>query len=224
MCGGFVLALGSLRPGLAANLRRQLAYALGRVSVYATAGAAAGYVGVRLTDALGPAARVQAALAVGAGALLLAQGLAAAGIRVLPRPSARRAACAGAPLLGKLWARTQAGSAFLGGVLNGLLPCGLVYAFLALAASSGGPLRGWAVMGLFGLGTVPVMALVGCGGSVIGLAGRRRLLRFAAWCVVLTGAISIARGLGFAHGIGPTETATCPLCPREQPGASVPGS
>jgi hypothetical protein len=53
---------------------------------------------------------------------------------------------------------------FLGGVVNGLLPCGLVYAYLALAAGAGGSLRGALAMALFGLGTMPLLALVGCGG------------------------------------------------------------
>ena len=47
MCGGFVLALG-VRPGLFANLRRQIAYGLGRVFTYTVGGIAAGMVGLRL--------------------------------------------------------------------------------------------------------------------------------------------------------------------------------
>ena len=93
--------------------------------------------------------------------------------------------------------------------MNGLLPCGLVYAYLALAAGSGGVWHGWATMALFGLGTVPTMVLVGCGGSALSGTWRFRLFRIAAWCVVLTGVISVARGLGFLVASAP---AACPGC------------
>jgi sulfite exporter TauE/SafE len=47
------------------------------------------------------------------------------------------------------------------GVLNGLLPCPLVYAFAAQAAASGGPLAGVQIMAAFGLGTFPAMLAMG---------------------------------------------------------------
>ena len=47
------------------------------------------------------------------------------------------------------------------GVANGFLPCPLVYAFLARAAASGGPVPGMATMLAFGLGTFPAMLLMG---------------------------------------------------------------
>ena len=45
-------------------------------------------------------------------------------------------------------------------MLNGFLPCPLVYAFAAQAAGSGGALPGLLVMLAFGLGTFPAMLLV----------------------------------------------------------------
>ena len=47
------------------------------------------------------------------------------------------------------------------GVLNGFLPCPLVYAFAAQAAASGSPLSGTMVMAAFGLGTFPAMLFMG---------------------------------------------------------------
>ncbi len=78
--------------------------------------------------------------------------------------------------------------------MTGLLPCGLVYGFLALACSTASLPRGAATMAAFGLGTVPLMVLTGTGASLVSMVTRRRLLRFAAWCVVLTGIVSLARG------------------------------
>ena len=102
MCGGFALALGSTRRGLAANLARQTAYSLGRVFTYSSSGAIVGYGGWRLTGELSAVINVQATLCVVAGALLVIEGLAAAG--VFPRlnwvPGSNR--CLGAGLLGPL--------------------------------------------------------------------------------------------------------------------------
>jgi sulfite exporter TauE/SafE len=56
------------------------------------------------------------------------------------------------------------------GALWGVVPCGLVYTALTLAATSGGALSGVLVMLAFGAGTLPVML------TVAGAA--RRVLRF----------------------------------------------
>ena len=59
------------------------------------------------------------------------------------------------------------GSIFLSGVLNGLLPCGLVYLALAGAAATGEALQGTLFMMFFGWGTLPVMfGVVLIGGSI----------------------------------------------------------
>lgn len=84
----------------------------------------------------------------------------------------------------------------MAGVFTGFLPCGLVYAFLAIAAASQHMLAGWAIMLAFGLGTMPVMAATGLGASVLTLSARKRTFQIAGWCVILTGAISVMRGMG----------------------------
>ena len=65
--------------------------------------------------------------------------------------------------LGTVSGIVQAGfmiSALLAGLLTGFLPCGLVYAMLALAASSSSLWHGAATMGLFGLGVLLPMISV----------------------------------------------------------------
>jgi sulfite exporter TauE/SafE len=211
MCGTFVLALGSRKGGLASGLGRQLVYGLGRVFTYTCGGTVAGYAGWRLSGELRWLLNVHAVLAFLAGGLLIIQGLAATG--VLPGPSwfSRRGPCLVPSLFAALLRETRLRSVFLGGVMNGLLPCGLVYAFLALAAGAGGPLQGGVTMLLFGLGTLPVLALVGCGARLLGRI-TRRTLSIAAWCVVLTGMLSIARGVEALRTVCDTEPPSCPLC------------
>lgn len=208
MCGGFVLTLGTRSGGLLANLTRQSLYALGRVFTYAVGGAVVGYCGWRLESQLRTVVNLQAWLAMLAGLLLIVQGLLAAGIRFRTRTPAAHG-CLGPALFGGLLGATRGRSVFLAGVVNGLLPCGLVYAYLSLAASAGNMFRGAAVMALFGLGTMPALILLGCGGTFLGLAFRRRLLTAAAWCVVLTGLLALVRGWHFLQTGDP---ASCPHC------------
>lgn len=209
MCGGFVLALGGSAAGKGAALRRQLLYGCGRVFTYTCLGAAAGFAGWRMSADLRTLLDVQAWLCIAAGVLLVGQGLHSLGLLRFAWTTSSRPGCLAPSLFGALLGSTRARSVFLGGVINGLLPCGLVYAYLALAGSSGGMLRGMTVMALFGLGTLPVLALLGCGGSLLALAWRKRIFQAAAVCVVLTGLLTVFRGAAF---LAASEEA--PACPR----------
>ncbi|HMP06418.1 MAG TPA: sulfite exporter TauE/SafE family protein, partial [Lacipirellulaceae bacterium] len=103
------------------------------------------------------------------------------------------------------------------GVATGFIPCGLVYALLLKAAASGTVLNGAATMALFGLGTAPLMIAAGVGGTWVAASTRARLMRAAAWCVVVVGAMTLARGAVQlnAPGDGP---APCPFCASAEDG------
>lgn len=218
MCGGFALTIGSGAASVSSNLRRQAVYSVGRVCTYAFLGAMAGYGGWRVTTGqVNHWINAQAALAILAGVLLVAQGLIAAGIW----PQRRRAAATNVPCLASSALATflkspGLGNVLIAGVLTGFLPCGLVYAFLALATSSGHVGWGLLTMVSFGLGTVPVMVLTGCGGSLMTVTLRRRVFQAAAWCVVVAGVMSIARGAGFLDLPGWHEPSGCPACAAGQ--------
>jgi sulfite exporter TauE/SafE len=220
MCGGFAISLGAATPDWRVNLVRQVSYSLGRIFTYASAGAMAGYGGWRLTRSLPPLVHVQSWLAVLAGVLLVIQGLVASGLwRKLLSPKRRPCLTAGLFarfLSDRFRAPWGLANVFLAGSLNGLLPCGLVYAYLALATSTGNMLGGFVHMALFGLGTLPIMVLTGCGGSLLSLAGRRRLLHVAACCVIATGGISIWRGAMFLSADAQIAAAKCPACAANQ--------
>jgi sulfite exporter TauE/SafE len=212
MCGGFALLLGAGSRSLGANLGRQLLYSAGRISTYAVVGAAVGYAGVRLAGMASPLINVQAVLSIVAGVLLVMQGLHAAGWLPQWRVAGPSAGCPFTGGLGGLLRSRGAAAAFLAGVFTGFLPCGLVYAYLALATSAGGLWQGWLTMACFGLGTVPLMVLTGSGGSLLSVINRQRVLRVAAICVVVTGLISLARGAGALQLRGSSVTSACPLC------------
>jgi len=206
MCGGFALTIGSAAPALRENLLRQTIYTSGRVFTYSWLGVCAAYGGMRLTRLSGALPGV---LAMVAGIFLIYQGLVTTGV-------IRRAAVSGQPscLAGSLFGPWMRGSrrtqVFLAGLATGFLPCGLLYGMLANAASTSNLLTGGLTMAIFGLGTAPVMVLTGFGGSLLGVAQRRRLFQAAGWCVVITGAITLVRGI---YGLQPGPTPGCPLCP-----------
>ena len=170
MCGGFACAIGSDPRGRGATLVRQLSYNLGRVTTYCFIGALVGFLAAGLVhERRGRAAdvRAQRVLAMLSGLLMVFIGLQFLGW--LRRRTARRCAACGARFLAPALRgllRTPGPAAPLAfGVLNGFLPCPLVYAFAAQAAGSGGALPGLLVMLAFGLGTFPAMLLMaGLGG------------------------------------------------------------
>jgi sulfite exporter TauE/SafE len=209
MCGPFALTIGSVAPAWRTNLARQLCYSAGRIFTYAVLGAAAAFIGLRMARVVDAWANVPAILAIAAGTILVVQGLFAAG--VLPkRGVGGGVACPGAAGFRSLLQARGLGDAFLAGLFTGLLPCGLLYGMLALAASTHEIGRGLGTMVVFGLGTVPAMVAAGLGGSLLGVAARRHVYRLAAWCLVLAGLVSIARGAGFVSFGG--DPAGCPLC------------
>ncbi|MEO8533071.1 MAG: sulfite exporter TauE/SafE family protein, partial [Flavobacterium sp.] len=87
-------------------------------------------------------------------------------------------------------------SLFIIGLLNGFLPCGMVYVALfgAMAMQSAG--FGVLYMLLFGLGTVPLMTIVVYINSVITLSFRNRIQKVIPYVAVLIGVLFVLRGLG----------------------------
>ncbi|MFO0950298.1 MAG: heavy metal translocating P-type ATPase [Isosphaeraceae bacterium] len=126
------------------------------------------------------------------------------------------APCLAGSFVGPFFTSPRCRDVFLAGVLNGLLPCGLVYGYLALASSTASLPWGVATMTAFGLGTVPLMVVTGLGASALAPLTRRRVFRFAGACVLVTGILAVDRGVRFWHSGDP---ASCPGC---HPSASGP--
>jgi sulfite exporter TauE/SafE len=214
MCGGFALGIGLGAPSVAVNVGRQVVYTAGRVFTYAFLGAAAGYAGSRVAGSVGAWINAQAALCLIAGLLLVGQGLLGFGLI----PTRFRAKPSGGPLclagtfVGPFLRSPKSSDVLLAGIFTGFLPCGLVYGFLALASSSASIPQGLLTMALFGAGTGPLMILAGAGGSLLSHVGRRNVLRVSAACILLTGFISLARGLLFVQLFEAPEVVRCALC------------
>lgn len=86
-------------------------------------------------------------------------------------------------------------SLFIIGILNGFLPCGLVYIALAGALVTGQYLEGSLYMAFFGLGTIPMMLAISLAGNFISGKMRAKLGRLIPIFIVLLGILFILRGL-----------------------------
>ncbi|WP_163411186.1 sulfite exporter TauE/SafE family protein [Flavobacterium ajazii] len=87
-------------------------------------------------------------------------------------------------------------SLFTIGLLNGFLPCGMVYVALfgAIAMQSAG--FGILYMLLFGLGTIPLMTVVVYIHSLLKLPFRNKIQKAIPYVAVIIGVLFILRGLG----------------------------
>jgi sulfite exporter TauE/SafE len=140
MCGAFASACAVHRPGFAA-------WHAGRLVSYATLGAVAGAAGQFIP---GPP-WVPAVLATG---MLLWFALALAGLVREPAIPIASFSRLGWRLAGRPGLVPQFGF----GVINGFLPCGLVYSALSLPVALGQAGPGAMAMLAFGAGTIPLLS------------------------------------------------------------------
>lgn len=167
MCGGIAVGIGSAGPADGARYRA-LASNVGRVLGYVALGALAGGLGAGVLDLLSLEG-LSSALRAAVGLVLLWMALRLAA----PRWAARVAPMPALPLwrwLAPLRARLPRSGPlrpWLQGLFWGWLPCGLSLPVLGAAWLQGSALHGALTMAAFGLGTLPLMTLLGWSGSRI---------------------------------------------------------
>jgi len=97
--------------------------------------------------------------------------------------------------IGKMFSVRSFSSLFFIGLLNGLLPCGLVYMAIAGAIGTGEVLLGSLYMIMFGLGTIPMLLSISIAGNILNAAVRRKINRLIPVLVVIVGIFFVLRGL-----------------------------
>ena len=98
--------------------------------------------------------------------------------------------------LGSLYTSKKFFSLFLIGLLNGLLPCGLVYMALAGAVASGDLVNSTIFMASFGVGTLPVMWAVAFFGNCLSMGLRIKVRKAYPFVIALVACLLILRGMG----------------------------
>lgn len=181
MCGPFVAfatlrTKGAPREQARGSWHLQLAYHVGRLLAYSALGVLAGILGAALNLG-GSLVGIGRLAGVAAGVLLVVGGasriLALFGVKLPQMPGTavlRRAVAFGSGTASRL---TPVHRAWAIGLFTALLPCGWLYAFVAVAAGTGNALLGLSTMVCFWLGTVPILAGIGAGlGEFLMRAGR----------------------------------------------------
>jgi hypothetical protein len=192
MCGPLVLSIG---PRLEQTARRtQLAqlvlYHAGRVATYTLLAIPAGLAGhVLWVQGFGRAVAVAAA--IGLVATAWGAGHPRAFVRVgrLSSSAAGRACAAAAR-----WRRRRpALGAVAAGAANGLVPCGMVYAAIAVAAASGTIADALTTMVAFGVGTMPALVALSMSAGWLSVNARARLRRLTPVVLLLAAALLLVR-------------------------------
>jgi sulfite exporter TauE/SafE len=186
MCGPLVLAVRPLQTPA-----RVLLYHTARVAMYAAAGLVSGALGYT-SQAMG----LGRVVSIAAGVALLVLAARRVGLTSGPTVATR----AGRGLAEVMRAiQRRAGdrpvvAVIAAGAANALLPCGLVYAALATAAALGTAASAVTFMLAFGLGTVPMLAMISALARSVPPGWRLRLRFAAPLALAVIGVLLIARG------------------------------
>jgi uncharacterized protein len=97
--------------------------------------------------------------------------------------------------LGKLFHSTKMSSLFFIGVLNGFLPCGLVYLALTSSIISASPWNGSMFMLFFGMGTFPMMFATVLMGNYLNQSIRQKIYRAVPALLFFMAVLLILRGM-----------------------------
>ncbi len=204
MCGGFALS-ASIAPDSSPDRERrfsfgiarsQLLYHLGKTTSYVFLGMLSLWTG---TTVLRSSSFARSSLFFACGAALLLLGAASLGWRA-PRRAAGSAFVRLTKLVGWTdWMRSSMSASPLLrpiylGMLSGLLPCPLVWAFLATAAVSTSPVGALGPMLALGLGTVPALAIVAWSGKTLTPRFGLGLAKFSGVLLIVLGCWTWYRG------------------------------
>jgi len=197
MCGGIVIAYSSTKIDNTSSKKRQIfshmLYSLGRVFTYVMLGAIFGYLGgVAMFNNL-----ANGVLLLVAGAFMILTGLSLSGkIKFLTLVEHSMTKNGWYQKLFRKFISTKTYSSFFAlGMLNGLLPCGLVYFFAVTAASTASPFYGALVMLIFGLSTIPALFSLGFFvGFFQNTSFRSTMIKLASISVIIFGIYTAYQG------------------------------
>ena len=190
MCGPIALALPLRGENFLQKAFGGILYNFGRTITYSFMGAVFGLIGQGFKMA-----GMQRWISIAVGALMILSVLIPGIFRKIE----------GAKILGftssirkgiqKLFTKKSYRALFFIGILNGWLPCGMVYAAIAGAIATGTVVNGVLYMALFGLGTLPMLLFISLIGNMVSISLRKKFNKAIPYLVVAIGIIFILRGL-----------------------------
>jgi len=192
MCGPIALALPLKSENWFTRVGGGLVYNSGRIITYMALGAVFGLLGKGLHMA---GFQLWASIVI--GILMISMVVVPLIFKKLPSLNTLFEGYSARLLTGfrNMFRKGDTKSLFGIGLLNGILPCGLVYVAVAGAINTGDVLSAMFYMALFGAGTIPVMLAVSLAGSMISLKLRIFINKLSPYVIVLLGVLFILRGL-----------------------------
>jgi uncharacterized protein len=188
MCGPLVMGLPSYESGWRL-IWNKVSYNLGRICTYSLLGLILGFIGKRLW-----VPQLQESLSLGIGVVVLLW----ASFRLtatFPLPRVWENLILMPIQNGIQYVIKHRAGTFWIGVVNGALPCGMVYLALAGALNTLSPLNALLYMMWFGLGTIPLMLSFSLGIGWVGSQLRSRLRKISSYFILFMGIWFILRGL-----------------------------
>lgn len=194
MCGPIAMAIPYQAKNKWLTAINIMQYHLGRVITYAILGGLIGLLGRGIF-----LAGMQKSFSVGAGIFLLIMAVFSLKLssNLVSIPVVNRVFFWVKSAMGNLLKNKSPSSILFIGMLNGLLPCGLVYMAIVGALSTGEVVKGMGYMALFGLGTVPLVLLASVAGTFASLRLRNTLRKLVPVFLVAFAVLLIMRGLNF---------------------------
>ncbi len=192
MCGPIALSLGLTKKQATNYYLQNLTYQLGRILTYAFLGAILGIIGqgFRMSG-------FQNILTIITGILLILMAVFSFGGKDFASkiPFLSKFLFSVKLNLGKFLQKADYKSRFTTGILNGFLPCGMVYMALTASLAAGGIWQSSFFMFLFGLGTLPFMFAIVLVGNLITQSLRLKVLKIIPVLMIVLGCLFILRGL-----------------------------
>lgn len=188
MCGPLVMLFPLNGTSKFLGLINSLVYQLGRVLVYVLLGLLFGAV-FQIIDLK----YFERYFSIGIGMLFFVLWVREVSIKTKSTQNSFQAIVLN--LFGKVLQLKSYFGMFLGGMMNGLLPCGLVYGAL-LAGFGTGTTQGSMIFMLgFGLATIPSMMLLSFFKNAITIKFRQKLRNMLPWWLLILGIWFVMRGL-----------------------------
>lgn len=192
MCGPIALSLPVHGNGAASRLSHLLTYNLGRTITYTLFGGIVGLIG-QTFDIFG----FQQYLSLTLGIMILLGVL----FTYLPLYKGKLSSKITAHMsviknaLMSQFKKRGMLTVFNIGLLNGMLPCGLVYMALAGSLATVNAVNGALFMTAFGLSTIPVMLSLSLAGNIISLQFRKNIQKAVPYIISVMAVLLILRGL-----------------------------
>lgn len=193
MCGPIALMLPVDRSNFTRKTLQIILYHLGRLTAYASLGLLFGVLGKGFF-----LAGMQQQLSIAVGVFMIVIAL------VPERQFAKynfskpvyKVISNVKSSLGNQFKKKTNSSIFTIGLLNGYLPCGMVYGALFGALAMNDVTLGVSYMVIFGLGTVPLMSILVYVANFISASVRSKLQKLIPLMMILIGILFILRGSG----------------------------